>query len=194
MNTPAHLIAASALLGRNDSNQANRWVVAGALLPDIWIYGFFVWASAIQGLPGETIWSETYWTEPWQIIGAVLNSLPLATMIIILGAAFRQRWLLMLGLAVLVHIAMDLPLHGEDAHRHFWPVSDWRFESPVSYWNPGENGRWGILIEFAVVLSGSLVLWMRFPRNWLRVLLGLAVVISAAMVAVYWVSPPGFGS
>lgn len=194
MNTPAHLIAAAALLAQKDAPVNNHRIVVGALLPDIWIYGFFLWASVIQGLPGEVIWTETYWTEPWQTIGAVLNSLPLSGLIVLAGAALRQTWLLLLGLAMVSHIALDLPLHGDDAHRHVWPITDWRFISPVSYWNPDENGRWGILVEFAVVSVGSAALWFRFPRLWLRILLAIAVALSAAMVTLYWLVPPQFGA
>ncbi|MEM1201575.1 MAG: cobalamin biosynthesis protein CobQ [Pseudomonadota bacterium] len=152
-----------------------------------------VLASA-TGLPGDTIWNETYWTEPWQTIGAVVNSLPLAAVITTFGIAMKRWWLTAFGLAMLVHIGLDLPLHGEDAHRHFWPLSDWRFISPVSYWNPSENGRFGILVECAVVAAGSAALWTRFPKRWVRLFVGLAVAISAAMVVLNWLAPPAFGA
>ena len=194
MNTPAHLIAASALLARRDAPVRNRWIVAGALLPDLWIYGFFVWAAAVQGLLGETIWQDTYWTEPWQTIGAIFNAMSLAGLIIVGGFALKKTWLTVFGLAMALHILLDFPLHADDAHRHFWPITDWRFISPVSYWDPSANGRWGILVEFSVVAAGSFFLWRRFPSLWLRCLVALATAISMVMVTLYWFSPPGFGT
>jgi len=194
MNTPAHLIAASALLARTGETKRNAWVVAGAALPDLWIFVFFAWAGGVQGLPGDMIWNEAYWREPWQSVGAVFNSAPIALLVVLAGFAFNRLWLMALGLAMAIHVLLDLPLHGDDAHRHFWPLSDWRLVSPVSYWDPGANGRWGTLVESVVVLVGVAALWRRFPALWLRVLLALAVLASLTMTALYWLSPPAFGT
>ncbi|MEO0465284.1 MAG: hypothetical protein AAF216_01980 [Pseudomonadota bacterium] len=193
MNTSAHLIVASAVLSRRDAPVRNRWIILGALLPDLWIFVFFAWAGGVQGLPGETIWNETYWREPWQTIGAAFNSLPLATLIVAAGLAAKRTWLTVFGLAMTSHIALDLPLHGDDAHRHFWPLTDWRFISPVSYWDPAANGRWGNLIELGVVIAGSAILWRRFPRIWVRSLLGISVAASLVMAMVYWFMPLSAG-
>ena len=42
--------------------------------------------------------------------------------------------------AALLHLAFDLPLHHSDARPHFWPLSDWVFRPPLSYWNPARHG------------------------------------------------------
>ncbi|MEM9738490.1 MAG: hypothetical protein AAF829_01380 [Pseudomonadota bacterium] len=194
MNTPAHLIAASALLARRGDTARNGWVIAGALMSDLWIFIFFAWAAGVQGLPGDVIWEQAYWTEPWQTIGAIFNSAPIALLIILSGIVFKRSFLLAFGLAMALHILLDLPLHADDAHRHFWPLTDWRLISPVSYWDPNAHGRWGILLECSIVLAGATALWLRFRSIWLRGLLALAVTASLAMVAVYWLVPPSFGA
>ena len=64
----------------------------------------------------------------------------------------------MIGAAALLHLTFDLPFHHDDDHPHFWPFSDWRFTSPLSYWDPAHDGRVIALAEvgLAVVLIGFL--------------------------------------
>ena len=85
------------------------------------------------------------------------------------------------ALAALLHLAGDVPVHADDAHRHFWPLTDWRFHSPVSYWNPSQGGDWFAFVEAALGVACAIVLWRRFRVVWVRALLGLAI---AAYIAV----------
>lgn len=81
-----------------------------------------------------------------------------------------------------VHVAGDLPLHHDDAHRHLFPFSDWRFESPVSYWDPAHYGGYVAALETLLVAVGCAVLFRRFRTPALR---GLVVVLGA-VYAFYW--------
>ena len=69
----------------------------------------------------------------------------------------------------------DLPLHNDDAHRHFFPFSDWRFSSPVSYWDPQHYGYWASLVEFSCVLLASIFLYLRNAvlRPWVASILAI---------------------
>ncbi len=182
MNTVTHLIAASALLARRDAPQRNLAVAAGALLPDLSMYIFFAW-SRLEGLSMQETWEVAYWSEPWQTLGAVSNSIPLALLLIAIGI-WRGWPLMMAGAgAMLIHAGLDLPLHGDDAHRHFWPLSDWRFVSPVSYWDPDQNAAIGAVIEMVTLIVASTVLFIRFrSRRLLHAILGLACALQAVMV------------
>lgn len=31
-------------------------------------------------------------------------------------------------------------MHTEDAYKHFWPFTEWRFISPISYWDSASYG------------------------------------------------------
>ena len=179
MNTVAHVMVASAVLARREAPRRNWAMIAGALLPDISIYIFFVW-SRIMGWSGEETWGVRYWTEPWQTLGAISNSFILAALI--LAVAAWRNWLLIvvMSVAVLLHLALDLPLHADDAHRHFWPVSDWRFVSPVSYWDPKANGLLGVNIETLFVLLSAIILWRRFAKIWWRA--SNAIIVTLQMV------------
>ena len=56
-------------------------------------------------------------------------------------------------LSMIVHDFCDLPLHNDDAHRHFLPFSHYRFISPVSYWDPKYYGQFVAFGELSLVLA-----------------------------------------
>jgi len=53
-----------------------------------------------------------------------------------------------------LHMLCDLPVHHDDGHRHFLPISNWRFESPVSYWDPEHFGLVFAALELIFALAG----------------------------------------
>ena len=60
--------------------------------------------------------------------------------------------------SVFVHALGDLPVHAIDAHRHFWPFSQFRYHSPLSYWDTRFHARGVALVEALLVLAASLAL------------------------------------
>ena len=169
MNTLAHIVIASAALSQSKAPNRNRAIVLGALVPDASMFVFFAW-SRMHGWSGDETWNVQFWNEPWQTIGAASNSFVLLGAVLLL-AAWRQWPVLAIGsLAALIHVALDFPLHADDAHRHFWPLSDWRFASPVSYWDPDHHGRLGSALETFGGFVATAVLWRRFPRRCWHVL------------------------
>lgn len=176
MNTVAHLVIASAALARPDAPKRNWAVLNGALIPDASIFVFFAW-SRLQGWSGDETWNVQYWTEPWQSFGAISNSFVLFGGLFIIAAWRNSSLLTVLSAAALLHIALDFPLHADDAHRHFWPLSDWRFVSPVSYWDPNQNGLIGGAIETMAALVAAGLLWWRFRRLRWRVLFALLAAL-----------------
>ena len=188
MNTIAHMIIASAALARPASPRRNAAVLLGGFAPDASMFVFFGW-SRLQGWSGDETWNVQYWTEPWQSLGAVSNSFVIWALILALAFWKKTPLLGAAAAAALVHIAFDFPLHGDDAHRHFWPVTDWRFFSPVSYWDPEANGLLGGLIETVVTFAAIIVLWMRFKtRFWRIVFSALAFLQGLAFSAqIAWI-------
>ena len=73
--------------------------------------------------------------------------------------------------AALLHLGLDFPLHTHDARQHFWPVSDWVFESPYSY--SDRRAHAGVIgpIEGALsILFAGVLLW-RFKAWAVRALI-----------------------
>lgn len=173
MQTQTHVLVAALFLTRPAARRENTAVFCGALAPDASIFILFAWARGIAGIPEHTLWGETYWSEPWQTLSALSNSVPLYALLLVLGLLSGRRMLLLFGTAALIHLALDLPLHALDAHRHFWPLSDWRFISPVSYWDPAYHGRWMMLGEAMLGITASILLWRRFNTRVPRTVLAL---------------------
>ena len=206
MNTQTHLLLATALLARprgdGGTPARNAAVLAGALAPDLGVYGLFVW-SKLAGVPESEVWRRIYFAEPMQAVQAVLNSVPLYALLLVTGALLlapgragpegRGWWsfvatrsaLGLFALAALIHLAGDLPVHADDAHRHFWPLTDWRFHSPVSYWDPSHGGAWFAFVEGALGIACAVLLWRRFRAPWIRALLALAIAAYVAVPAYF---------
>jgi hypothetical protein len=50
-------------------------------------------------------------------------------------------------------VASDVLTHGSDARPPLWPLSRWRFESPVSYRERDRHGLPFTVVEHAVLLA-----------------------------------------
>lgn len=164
MNTPSHLILNLAVLRRPAPPPMTWPILLGALLPDAAIFIFYGWARW-QQIPAHTIWGEVYYSEPWQTIFAVGNSIPLALLGLALGYVLKRPWLSLVSASMVLHHLADLPLHHDDAHQHLWPLSSVRFISPVSYWDVDHLGRLGATIEVVLVLAATVYLLPRL-NSW----------------------------
>lgn len=170
MNTPAHMALGLALLGRRASRAEWVAIAAGALLPDVILFLRF-------GLDG---WRNE---ATLRLLTDVFNSAPVYAAILVAGVLARRRWLVLLAASALLHVAFDLPLHAGDARAHFWPFTDWRYASPVSFWDHDHHGRIVGLLEgvlFAVCLG---VIWRNVRAWWARALcLAFAAVYAVTFV------------
>lgn len=195
MNTPTHLLIGAAALAAPRTATGDRWrnpaIVLFALLPDLGLFVLFVWARLIQGASEQVLWDDIYWEDHWQTLFAIGNSVPLYLALLIAGLVLRAtrlgRLIIVAACAALLHLAFDLPVHADDAHRHFWPISDWRFHSPISYWDPDHHGDTMTAIEIALGLALSVILWRRFPSRIVRGCLVGAMTLYVAVPAYFTV-------
>ena len=173
MNTPGHAVLNLALLS-DLSPHTKLAIFTGAVLPDLPIFGFYVWAKFIDRLPEKKIWSEVYWQPKIQTWVAIFHSIPLAG--IGWSIAYFLGWEIpqILFISCLLHSLEDLPVHNDDAHRHFFPFSNYRFISPFSYWDSRHYGRIVAAIELGLVLMATVWIVPQITSVWGWVLLGLA--------------------
>lgn len=181
MKTPSHAILNLALLGKPHLPQANLPIVLGAILPDIPIFIFYFWAKLVLQLPETQIWSEAYYQPFWQNIIALFHSIPLAA----IGGlfAYYRGWQIgqIFFLSLVLHSLLDLPVHNDDAHRHFFPFSNYRFISPLSYWDSKHHGDLVSFIETLLVLGATVY---NFGLVQSRIGKGLMIAINL----LYWLS------
>ena len=187
MNTPSHVILNLVCFTAGERQisggaiPSQRLAIAlGAVLPDLPIFLLYGWAKLVRQQPEAQIWSQTYYLPFWQNAVALLHSIPLAAVAAVIGYAVGWRWLLFLGISMVMHSMLDLPVHHADAHRHFFPFSNYRFISPFSYWDVRHYGAIVSMIERLLVLGGSIYLFPTTPTWWGRSLL-------IAVNAVYWI-------
>lgn len=177
MNSPTHSFLALALLSKSGDTKRNWAVFIGALIPDAAVYVWFIWQIFIKGENQRRIWRELYFEPPMQLFIAPFNSIPLFAAIALLGWWQRGRLfgkaLLFFALAALIHIATDFPVHNHDAYRHFWPFSDWRFISPLSYYEAAHHAHWVAPIEMLIALWAIYILRKRFSVRWGHIVLNI---------------------
>jgi hypothetical protein len=147
---------------------------------------FYLYQRFLLATPERVIWAVSYYQPNWQSFFDLFNSLPL----IGLGALAAWRlgahgWLALFA-SMALHCFADLPLHHDDGHAHFYPISSWRFESPVSYWDSRHYGSIVAVLEAALVIAGTVVLVRRrSPTAWRKI--GIAtVLLYAGFLGIAW--------
>lgn len=162
MNTPAHLLVGLALCARAEVPRSGRWASVGGLLPDMSLYLLAGGALFLMQIPPERVFNELYFSPAWQGVFAIDNSFLLWGFAAALAWAWQKRLGMAFALAGLLHVATDFPLHNDDARPHFWPLSDWVFESPLSYWDSNHYASIVAPVELIVVLVAGAVIWRRW--------------------------------
>jgi hypothetical protein len=189
VNTTSHLILNLAILRRPAQPQVTWPVLLGALLPDIAMFVFYGWAKLVARLPEAVIWREAFFSERWQNVFAVGNSVPLAAIGLGIAAALQRPLWAFCFASMLLHHLGDLPLHHDDAHRHFFPLSNFRLISPVSYWDPQHYGTLVALVELVAVLAASAYLLRLVKSRWGRTVLLLANGLAVVFYLTFYVKP-----
>jgi hypothetical protein len=188
MNTPAHAMLNLALLGRKDHPERALPILLGSILPDVPIFLFYVWVRFVQGRPDALIWTQIYFQPGWQALFDLFHSLPLILAGLAVAWRSGSRWWTALLAGMALHVPEDFFLHNEDAHRHFYPFWDWRFRSPVSYWDPSHYGRIAAPIEAAVVLVCCGLLLARYRALWVRLVVGGVMLVYTLFLGLaFWV-------
>jgi hypothetical protein len=183
----------AALLGRKIP--AFAWAGAlGGLIPDIPMYAIVI-TLKLFGVPAFLIFNVIYYQNWWQIANAVGHSLIMWPLLGILcwilrpSASIRaQFWLSFvatLAASATLHSVIDLLCHREDAHMHFWPLTWWKFASPVSYWNPLYYGRYVSALEALMGIAMAVYLFRTYANKFTRILLVLAVICYVAVPAYF---------
>ena len=189
MNAPAHVVFNALVLGHGPWRRAWLPIAAGSLTPDLPMVAFYAYQRGVLGTPETVIWTHAYFEPEWQLVFNGFHSIPLIALAALL--AWRTGaigWLAFFS-SMLLHSLTDLAVHHDDAHAHFLPLSSWRFESPVSYWDPRYHGDIVAALEMLLILAGGIALAARSREKPWR-LLGLITLVFygffVAFAATMW--------
>ncbi|WP_298847295.1 cobalamin biosynthesis protein CobQ [uncultured Ruegeria sp.] len=166
MNTPAHLLIGAAAFARPPQGRILWAALAGALLPDLSLYLMAGVSLFVLGIPEQVVFGQLYFSPAWQTVFAIDNSFILWGLAFLL-AVWRGWCVLAVGAAAgLLHLATDFLLHAGDGRPQFWPLSNWVFYSPVSYWDSDYHALWVAPMSAAICLAAYVLLWRRGLPVW----------------------------
>lgn len=185
LNTPAHLILGATVFGKPGHAKVTLAAVVGSFLPDLSLYLMAGWALFVSQIPAEVVFDQFYFSETWQQVFAIDNSFVLWGVMLALALHRKSGWAIALTGAALLHLALDFPLHHDDARRHFWPIGNWVFHSPLSYWDHRHFGNLVGPVEILLSVGCCGWLWFRHQANWARLIIGL-VALGQIMPGLIW--------
>ena len=185
MTTQSHAILNIAILSKRYKPYLHSYACLGAVIPDVPIFIFFAVQTFILRTPQREMWGSRYFMEAWQNFFDIFNAVPL--ILIVLGIGYfllRSERMTIFAWSMLIHCAFDFLTHHDDGHRHFFPLSDFLFASPISYWD--RNYHAGIVepIERLVIIAASIYLFPRLKTRLGRIVL---VAINVLFLASFFV-------
>ena len=185
MNTPAHLVMGIAAFGRPEVRHTTLAAIFGAFAPDFSLYLMTAVSIFWLGIDAQVVFGQLYYSDAWQQVFAIDNSFIFWGMG--LGLALRARsqvWTAFAG-AGLLHLAFDFPLHTHDARMHFWPLTAWKFISPISYWDGAAGADAVGLAALALVLVLGALIFRRYKTWRVRLFASILVAFEAASSGVW---------
>jgi F0F1-type ATP synthase assembly protein I len=186
MNTQTHVLMGAALLGSTPQPDLTLAAAAGGLAPDLPMFMLVGCARWIGRHAPRDIFGTLYFSDRWQTLLAPWHSLPLWTAA--LALALWQGWIVAAAFAAsaLLHVGVDFFLHVHDAHRQLWPLSSWRFRSPVSYWDSRHHGHLFRPIEMALAIGFAGYLLTQYRSPLVVALLVATLGLYGAQLAYFW--------
>ncbi len=185
MNTPTHLILAAAIFAKPEQRKVTTAALLGGFIPDFSLYFMFIWHRFVLNTSTNEIFDDLYYSDYWQQVFAIDNSFVLWAIALALAVYTKSRILIVFCAAAFIHLLCDFPLHVDDARAHFWPITMWKFESPVSYWDANHHGDIFSVFEILLVCVLLGILWRRFETLLPRLLLAAAATLTIAPFVVF---------
>ena len=182
MNTQSHALINMALLSRKGKPHRHGCALLGAVLPDLPIFVLFGVETLILGHSQAEIWSERYFLPQWQNFIDPFNSIPLVLIGVGISYLLRSDRIRVVCWSMLLHCLADFFLHREDAHRHFFPLWDYRFKSPISYWEMDYHGGIVSAVEIVAMIGASVYLFPRLQSYFAK---GALVAVNTVSALLY---------
>jgi hypothetical protein len=180
MNTPAHLLLAAAVFAKPDSPKITSAAIIGGLIPDVSLYVMAAFSLFVLGNTPDYVFNVQYFSDNWQQVFAVDNSFILWGILLAFALWIKKDWLIALSGGAFLHLCFDFALHRNDARMQFWPLSDWVFRSPFSYWDNAYYGATISTLEQSLVLGLLFLLWRKFKSLKMRIFYAILAALNVA--------------
>lgn len=191
MITPSHIIYGWALAKATKSEPDRKRTlafVAGGFIPDLPVYTFFVVHTFLLGTAQREMWDTLYFDSAWTPFITLSHSLLIWPLLLLFASCTKRMILKYVAISALLHITLDFFVHHDDAYRHFWPISEWKFMSPISYWDPQHYGQWVGAIDSIVIVGLLGWLYTVYTNKKARIGIGLVIVLYvASTIAPYFI-------
>ncbi len=175
------------MFGRNRGPWVMGAAAAGSAAPDLSLYLMAGTSLFVLGIPPETVFGTLYYSDAWQTVFAIDNSFILWSCLLGISLWRMSDWAIAFCAAALLHIALDFPLHHDDGRPHFWPVSDWVFASPISYWDPRHGSLWVGPISVMLSLTAAIMI-IRQGYGWIITIAATCLVLMELRVVYAWMT------
>ncbi len=185
MNTPTHILIGAVALARPHQRLVCFSALLGGLLPDVSLYLMAGWALLVQGIAPDVVFGQLYFSPQWVRVFSIDHGFLPWGGAMALGLWLKRDWLRAFAGAGLLHVGSDFLLHHGDARPQFWPLSDWIFRSPVSYWDSRYYGNIFAPIELILAFAMCFVLWRRFEDRAPRFAIGATGAMLLAPLAMW---------
>lgn len=161
-------LAAARLVAPRGGGPSALPALGGGALPDLPMAAGLAWAAGRRLRFGrEVLEGEVCSRRRFAAPDAALHSaLPVAVTLAVVAAAPKGRWkpgVLAFGLGWAGHVVSDALTHGSDARPILWPISPWRFRSPISYRERERHARLVGSVEHAADLAA--LAWLLLARR-----------------------------
>lgn len=180
-----------AVAGKPGGGKINAAALLGGFMPDFMLYALILHARFWQGHDLKTIFDTLYFSPLWESLLAPGNSFALWGILLAGALWFKKPWMKAFALAGFVHLLFDLPVHHDDAHMHFWPLTDWVFISPVSYWDSAHYGSIISVFEGAGLMALAVYLWRIHKTPAIRLLVAILAPSLFLMHVFYMIAFAG---
>ncbi len=179
MNTPAHLLIGAAVFGKRDNTRLLTAALLGGLLPDVSLYLMAGVSLFVLSIPAQVVFDELYFSDAWQLVFSIDNSFIIWGVALAAALRYKHAFFIALTGSAFLHLITDFALHHDDARAHFWPLTDWKFASPLSYWDSNHHAFFVAPIE-GVATAAATVYLLFGQMHWL-IKTGLVVLLAAEL-------------
>lgn len=181
MITPTHVVTNAFVARRARGNGGGfigdkpGWFVLGGLAPDVGLTlmtaGAAVYFPAFEDMTMQEAMEHAFGTlffeDPiWITVQNTFHSPVVLAGLFALGKVTKSNKLMAFAAGAMLHTAMDIPVHHNDGPLVFFPFNwDYRFDSPVSYYDRDFYGGIVAPVDMAMTVLGGGYLARQWWKN-----------------------------